>query len=791
MMNEENIEKDNALTITDLLKIALSNWKWFVLSVVVCLLGAYLYIRKSSPVYYRSASVLIKDETKGSQMANAGAFFSEMDVLNINNTVDNEVLIFKSKRLMIEVARRLNLDIFYTRKGTLRNYDLYGISPVAVSFPETLENSSFYLTVTPLNEKEVRLSGFPEMEGVTPVESLQANLNDTVVTPIGKVVVAPTLYYTPDAYQLPVSITKLSLERVGMAYSDALQSVVASKTSSIIQLGLSDVSARRAEDIINTLIDVYNQDMIDDKNKIAVNTANFINERLIVIEQELGGMESHIADYKSQHNLTDLSSQAGSYMEISNHYQQEGVVLENQRSLAQYIRDYLADSSKSGEMIPSNTGISDATIERQIMEYNELKLQRDKLISNSSSRNPVVMDMNNSLAAMKQTLVRTVENLIAGLDLKIQNIRAEEQRALRRVSAVPSQEKYVLSVERQQKIKESLYIYLLNKREENALTKSITESNARIIDPAMGSTNPIAPKKQMILLGGFMIGLIIPAAILFLLHATDNTVRWKKDLEDRLPIPFLGEIPLRKKVKGEDRQTIVVKENGKDDISEAFRIVRTNMSFMEAASGKKIQVLMTTSFHVGDGKTFIASNLAMTLALAGKKVVLVDMDIRKGTLSTCMKRPKKEGVTNFLAGSVNDVSQLLSVSEYHPNLCLICAGPVPPNPAELLLSNRLNQLVDQLKEQFDFILLDNVPSSMVADAMIINRVADMTLYVVKAGKLDYRQLPELEHLYADKKFKNIALVLNGVHELQNGYGHYSYTHYGYEHSSAEKHKLFG
>lgn len=778
-----------ALTISDLVKIALANWKWFVLSVLLCLGGAFYYLKKSPYIYSRSASVLIKDETKGTQLPNAAAAFSEVNMLNLSSTVDNEVLIFKSKRLMIEVARKLKLDITYSRRGKFRDWDLYSTTPVILTFPEALETSAFSLKVTPLDAKQVLLSDFPKMEGTESVEQLKVNLNDTVNTPVGKLVVTPTLYYTPDYYNISITVCKANLEAVGLAYNAALQASVASEASSIINLSIADVSARRAEDILNTLIDVYNQDAIDDKNKIAVNTANFINERLIVIEQELGGVESQIADYKSEHNLADISTQTGAFMQTSSRYQQEGVNLENQRTLAVYIRDYLADPAKAGELIPANTGIADVNIEGQIAEYNELMLQRDKLIGNSSNKNPVVMDMNNSLAAMKQTIVRTVDNLIAGLNLKIQNIRGEEERTLKRMAAVPSQQKYVLSVERQQKIKESLYIYLLNKREENALTKSITESNARIIDPAMGSNAPIAPQKQKILLGGLLLGLLIPTVILYILKVSDTCIRWRKDLEDKLSVPFLGEIPQRERMKGETKQPIVVKAESKDAVSEAFRIMRTNLSFMGSTTEHQLQTIMVTSMNVGAGKTFISSNLAMTLALAGKKVVLVDLDIRKGSLSKRI-HVHQTGVTNFLSGEVTQVKDIVTKSDYHENLSVVGKGPVPPNPAELLLSPRLNELVEQLKAMFDYVILDNVPSNMVADAMIVNRVADLTLYVIRAGKMDRRQLPEVERLYTEKKLNNMAIVLNGVSEFHHGYGYYGYYGYGYGSEKKKKRKLF-
>ena len=796
MMTEKNTpqkKQANAnLNIKDFLNIALANWVWFLLSVIVCVGISYYKLKKSPNIYYRSASVLIKDQSSGTRTADASSAFYEVSTLRMNNSIQNEILIFKSKRLMMEVARKLDLDVYYSQEGKFRDWDLYNECPVKLSFPEARENATFSFKVTPFSAKEVWLSDFstPTWTG----GKIKATLNDTLKTPIGKVVVTPSLFYSKDCFGTPYTVTKANLESTALRYNAALQATIMNDNSSMISLGISDVSPRRAEDILNTLIDVYNQDAIDDKNRMSVNTANFINERLIIIEQELGGVESQIADFKRQNRFTDFATQTGTYVEASNKYQEEGVALEGQLTLTRYIRDYLMDPSKSNELLPSNTGISDVNIEGQISQYNALMLQRDKLLANSSTKNPVVMDINNSLSAMKQTMIRTVDNAIAALNMKISNIRGEEERALRRIAAVPSQQKYVLSVERQQKIKESLYIYLLNKREENALTQSMAENNARVIDPATGSNAPISPNAQQILLIGLAVGLAIPAGILILINLLDTRIRTKKDLEDNLSIPFLGEIPQHAKEKGEKRKAIVVKEDGKDSVSEAFRILRTNMAFMNTSADHRMQSIMVTSLNVGAGKTFISSNLAMTLALAGKKVVLVDLDIRKGTLSAKMDK-KKEGVTNYLAGNITNLDSIIYPSELHQNLSIVYNGPVPPNPAELLLSPHLNDLVDRLKERFDYVLLDNVPSNMVADAMIVNRVADLTIYVVRAGNMDKRQLPEIERLYTEGKLKNMAVVLNGVKTYKSGYGYYGYYGYGYGYGYGEgkkkkKRKLF-
>lgn len=773
-------EEENGLNLMDLLRIGLANWYWFVLSVVVSMGIAFLYLKSTPYVYTRTASVLIKDEMRGGQLATEATAFEELNMLNVKSSVDNELLVFKSKRLMTEVARRLRLDVSYRMRTRLRDVELYTRSPITVQFPDATEGMSFSFKVTPLSEKEILFTDFPEPEdSVPPVKGIRALLNDTVTTPVGRVVVMPSLHYTEDYYRVPVMVKKSNLKAVALACNAGLQSTLASKMATIINLSINDVSPTRAEDIINTLIAVYNEDAINDKNQIAINTSNFINERLIIIEKELGGVDAEIETYKKENRLTDITSETGMYLQTSSRYQQEGLGLDNQLTLAKYIRNYLTDPLKSADLIPANTGISDTNIEGLIGEYNDLLLKRDKLIGNSSDRNPVVMDMNNSLDALRQTIIRSVDNLITGLNIKIKNIRSQEEQTNRRISAVPTQQKYVLSVERQQKIKEALYLYLLNKREENALSQSITESNARIIDPATGNSQPISPKVKMVLLAALVMGCAVPAGILWLLTIMDTRVRGRKDVEDNLSVPFLGEIPLQDKTKKKERKFVMaVRENGRDAVSEAFRIVRTNMDFMRVNSEQEqMQVIMFTSLNPDAGKTFVSSNLAMSLALAGKRVVLVDLDIRKGTLSSNIGL-LKEGVTNYLSGKITATAPIIQQSEYHPNLDIITKGPVPPNPAELLLSKRLEDMIAELKEKYDYVILDNVPSNMIADAVIVNRVADLTIYVIRAGKMDRRQLPEVEKLYKQRKFRNMAVLLNGVAYKRSGYGYYKYGYYG-------------
>ena len=777
-------EANSGITLGDIFQIVKSKWYWFVLSIGVCLGIAYIYLLQAPKVYTRSASVLIKEDRRSSRSMSAYGFSDLNNMLGIQRNVDNEVIVFKTYRLMEKVARRLHLDISYTEKRGLRTVELYRQSPVTLSFPDASETQSFSLTVVPVSKDKVRLSDFVtvnEAGKLVEIEKPQeVVLNDTVATPIGRVVVQPSLYYTDTYYNKEVHVRKSNLKGIATGYQNALVSELVAEYATIIKLSLSDVSASRAEDVLNTLIAVYNEDAIEDKNRITVSTSEFIAERLVIIEQELGSVDTDIETFKREHQLTDITSETGMYLQNTSQYRKEGLSLENQLSVAQYIRDYLADPQKALDLIPANT-ITDVTVEQQISAYNEMLLKRDNLIRNSSNKNPVVMDLNNSLSAMKQTIIRSVDNLIAGLNISIRNVQAQEEQLQKRIAAVPSQQKYVLTVERQQKIKEELYLYLLNKREENALSQAMTESNTRILDAAHGSNAPVSPRSRSVILVAFVLGACIPGGILWLLFTMDTKVHTRKDLLDATTIPFLGEVPIQSK---KDKEMLVVREGSRDAVSEAFRIIRTNMNFMHV-KGQDMKVVVFTSLNAGAGKTYISSNLAMSLVLTQKKVVLVDLDIRKSGFARHGSHGQK-GVTNYLSDKDLSVDEVIVKDNWVKGLDLIYSGPIPPNPAELLLSDRLDQLVAELRKRYDYVIVDNVPAGIVADASIVNRIADLTICIVRAGAMDRRQLPELERMYTNGMFTNMAVILNYVNLHRGSYG-YSYGYgYGYGYGNENK-----
>lgn len=767
--NNSSNKNDQGLNIVDLFMYLASQWKWFLLSILICGGIAWYNYARAPLVYFRSATVIIKDPSNKASTSGLDRFDNFINKVN----VANEILQFRSKKLMREVVQRVHADVSYQIKDGLRNNELYNESPVLVSLPDALPEQSFSFTMTLKDAKTVTLSDF---SGIEAKPSYEVALNDTVAIIEGMNVVVTATNYLRDSWlNTPIRVQKLPVESMVNYYKNALGIQQEEEEASILTLALKDSSPARAEDVLNTLITVYNEEAIKEKNQVAVNTANFINERLIIIERELGNVESNLESFKQRNQIVDIASSAGMYMTESQKYNADAMELETQLRLANFIKDYLTDPGKETDLIPSNTGISDMNIENQISLYNAAKLKRDHLIDDSSVNNPVVQELNNSLRAMKQSIIRAVDNMIVSLNVKRNDAQNREMRAQDRVTAIPTKERQMLSIERQQKIKEALYLFLLNKREENALSQAMADNNARVIDGAEGSNAPISPNRNRILLLGLLVGIALPGAVCLAILFMDTRVHGRKDIEGATSVPYLGEIPLDKEAMKDHRKKVMaVKEQGDDIVSEAFRILRTNMAFL-SKKDKPAQVITFTSFNIGAGKTFIARNLSMSLAYLKKRVVMVDLDIRKGTLSRHFGH-YHVGVTNYLSDNTVKVDNII---QHQEGFDLIPAGILAPNPAELLMDNRLDELMNELRARYDYIIADNVPVGLIADATIANRIADLTIFVVRAGKLDRRQLPDIEKLYQEKKLKNMALVLNGANPERHGYG-YSYGYgYGY------------
>lgn len=611
-------------------------------------------------------------------------------------------------------------------------------------------------------------------------ERFEGIIGDSIQTSAGTLAISLTSQYENFFTGSTIQYSKEPADMVADSYTQKLWAELGNEDATIINLSIDDASVQKAEDILNTLIEVYNEKWIQDKNQIAVSTSRFIGERLGVIENELGHVDENISNYKSEHLLPDVQAASSLYMSQSAENKKEIQTLTNQLATAQFIRRELG-GKEMNQPLPTNSGIANVNIESQIGEYNKMVLDRNRLIANSGEKNPLVKDLGNSMQSMKRTILQSVDNLIVSLNTQIRSIRQQEATTTQQLASNPSQAKYLLSVERQQKVKEELYLYLLQKREENELSQAFTAYNTRMITAPRGSALPTAPNKKNILLVALALGLLVPAVIIFMQENMNTKVRGKKDLEN-LSVPYLGEIPLyfrnKKKKNKFSEYAIVVEEGNRNIINEAFRVLRSNVDFMKSKNTEQ-KVFIETSFNPGSGKSFLSMNIAMSFAIKGKKVLVIDGDLRHGTVSAYVGSPKK-GLSDYLGNKEVVWNELLVIDKKYPNLHIIPVGTIPPNPTELLEDGSLATLMQDLRDEYDYIFIDCPPIDIVADTQIIEQYADRTLFVVRAGLLDRSLLPELESIYQEKRFKNLSVILNGTESTGGRYGYRYGYHNGYD-----------
>lgn len=788
----KSVNAGSAVPLTDILYRTLHHWPWVLLSLVVCVGAAVVYLLCTPKVYTTTASIMIKDEAAGKS---AGAEdFGDFGLFQNKTNIQNEITTLKSADLMEEVVRRLDLDMNYYIPGRFHDVVAYGSNlPVRVEMPGFAENGSALFRVEVDGAGKVSVSDVKSGD-LKSEERVQGAMNDTLMTVVGPMVVVAAEGYKPgEAVEL--NVVKAPVSATAGGYESRMVIAMSGDKSSVINLTVTDQSTQRAQALLSTLIGVYNEYWIRDKNQIAVSTSNFINERLGVIESELGNVDSDISSYKSQHLIPDVSAASSMYMSQNQQISQQIMDLRNQLKQTLYIKSYLGAASDNEKMLPMNSGVANVDIQSQITDYNNLVLQRNSLLAKSSDKNPLVVQLNEQMDQMRHAILASVDNSINALNMQISSLQGSQASTTSKIASNPSQAKYLLSVERQQKVKESLYLFLLQKREENELSQAFTAYNTRVVNkPA--SFGPTAPNTRNILMMSFLLGLAIPFGVVYLMESNNTKVRGRKDVE-HLAVPFLGELPQdghEKKKEAGEANTIVVKGGKRDIINEAFRVLRTNVEFMcNSSEGNK--VIAMTSFNPGSGKSFVSMNLGMAIALKGKKVLIVDGDMRHGSTSAYMGSPAR-GLADYLGGAVSEVDTLIVKTPECQNMQVLPIGSIPPNPTELLESPRFGELIGELKSRFDYVIIDCPPIEVVADAQIIDKFADRTFFVIRAGLFDRSMLSELDRLYEEKKYRNMSFILNGSRNDQGRYG-YSHTYrygygygygYGYNYGSGEKKK---
>ncbi|MBS7395330.1 MAG: AAA family ATPase, partial [Prevotellamassilia sp.] len=720
--NFQEVEERN-FKIEDFLIVILSKWYWIVLSVILAVTAATLWTLRSTPIYTRSAALLIKNDENNTSSINQE--FKDLGIFSQNANINNEIIILSAPVLMEETVKRAHTDIQMTVEEGLHNAPLYDNSPITLLMPEASDQFGCSFKMKLLPNKKAELWDFVTDNGINETK-VTVDMGTLGRTPVGKVVIQPTKFWGKTFTDQEITVTKYPVKAIAGSFSGRLSVTLADKEASILNINLSDASLQRAEDMIYKLIDVYNEQWLKDRNRVAESTYQFITERLNTLSKELGDVDQKISDYKSSTLLPDLDQASAMYLSQSQRNTEEILTLNNQLSVAKYIKDYLNDRTKEGKYLPTNTGIGSTGIEQMIANYNRQVSLCKELRTNSSDNSPIVQRMLNDLAQQRNTIIHSLENLISQLNSQIKNWQRTEGETNQKLASAPRQVKQLLSIGRQQKVKESLYIYLLQKREENELSKTYTAWNTRIIQPPTGSNMPTSPRKRMILLVAFGIGLAIPIGILFLRDTMDHTVRGRADL-DEMPMPLLGEIPamVQKKHwwqrgrKNVDRM-VYIEENSLDLINESFRILRTKLDYFVNSFQDGSKVIMLTSFNAGSGKSFITANLSKVIGLKNKKVLAIDLDLRHCSLSGIVGQPKV-GISHYLAGLDDNTDALIKKDALCIGVDVMPVGIIPPNPTELLLNNKMGELMEKVKDQYDYIIIDCPPIDIVADTIILKK----------------------------------------------------------------------
>lgn len=797
-------QTEDFIRLQDLLYLCLAQWRWFILSLVVTC-GIATYYNLTTPnVYQRTASLMIKDESKAQGIgSDVASMFSDMGMGNMKSNVNNELIAIQSPAVLLETGKRLKLDVDYAIDGRFHKEALYGADlPVTVDFVGFTDEQSGSFKLQLKGDGSYVIS---KLKGVTrdnlPVDDsdeITGRIGQIIRTPLGKIKVdkAPAFTQFVSGEDEPVLyVSRCNVYAMTDRIKGSLSASLSDVKSTVIDLTYKDVLAKRAEDVINTIITVYRKNWLEDKNQMTISTSHFITERLGVIERELGDVDKNISAFKSSNLLPDVEAAAQQYMQKSTEVDKQIMDLNSRLAIAQYIRNYLTGKVGKNQLLPSNTGIESPGIEQQITEYNKNQLERNNIVANSSEQNPLVADYDQSLASMRKSIAASLDNFVVTLKTQLGTLQANEAATTSQIASNPNQAKYLQTVGRQQKVKEALYLFLLQKREENELSKAFTAYNTRIITPPTGDNTPVEPVRRKILLIALVLGFLIPVVVIYIREKANTTVRGRKDLK-KVTVPFLGEIPfsisrknrptLEQRIKfwkkPKEVRMVVVKAGKRDIVNEAFRVLRTNFEFTIGTHPEQ-NVIVFTSFNPGSGKSHIAANMAMSLAIKKKKVLLIDGDLRHGSTSMLINSPG-EGLSDYLNGRIADIHDILYKGEENglvKHFDVIPIGTIPPNPTELLFTPLLEKMIKTMREEYDYVFIDCPPIEVVADTPIYEQFADRTIFVVRAGLMERSMLPEVDALYKARKFKNMTLILNGTKARGGRYGsHYGYGYgYGY------------
>lgn len=772
-------------TIKDIVAKYTRYWYLFALGALMALAGAYIYIRYTIPFYETKATILIKDEKSSGSFDGVSPFSRAPGFAGIANAkIDDELSILKSKRLISQTVEELKLNITYESIGTIITSEVYGNRPISVQFVAFQDSigpvsvPKLFFTILSETQFTLTANGIPE-ETHNFGERLSLNFGDIIVIPLfDNGIFSKFIGRT-------ISVSYRPKEAVSSAYQNALKLVHENKFGNVIQLKIESPVREKAEDFINQMVIEYNKDAIEDRNQIAQKTSNFIDSRLDIITRELDSVEINKETFKSNNRLTDIETEAQIILQNASEFDRKQLDVGTQLELANTMVDYMQTAS-ANDLLPANIGIQGDEVASAVSNYNELILERNRLLKNSTPKNPVVVNINNQIDQMRDAILTSLENTQNSLKVALRDLNYQEASLNSKISKVPTNQRLYRGIERQQGIKEQLYLFLLQQREEASISLAVTAPKAKVVDSAYTAKTPTKPNRMVIYAGALLTGLLIPFLLLYVAFLLNTKIHKRRDIEIILPdTDVVGEIPTVGK-KDQD----LIQMNDRSMLAEAFRLLRTNVQYKLALISDKdlAKSVFVTSSIKGEGKTFVAFNLALTIAMTGKKVVLVGADIRNPQLQRYLPEESKDkkGITEFIVDPSLTTNELIAQSSFNDNLDIILSGVIPPNPAEVLLSDRTATFFEELRSAYDYVIVDTAPSVLVTDTLLLNKYATTMLYVVRAGFTDKKLMHFLKDAQKTNKLSNVSVVLNDVSDSNFGYG----NKYGYGYGSQEKKSLF-
>ena len=771
--SQELQEKD--INIRELIKPYLDRWLWFVVGAFLALLGGYLFIKLSTPIYRTETTILVKDAKNNKLPEGASGLFDLSGIGGMNvNSIENEIEILKSKKLIEQVVKDLGLTAEVYQEAAFTKKELYKeTSPVIINVIGEKKDAS---------DEQKKLDILLEIKGSELILSsdkmsdvIRTTYNKTISLPNANIIIQKNPDYKGEKIE-ELLLKVYNTERIVNYYREILSIAPKDKDATVIGITLDLPIKAKTQDFLNKLVVVYNQDAINDKNSESKKTKDFIDERIAIIAKELGDVENEKQSFKTENQITDIATETKINLETNAQARARQLEVDSQLELTNALMDYL---SKQGDyqILPNNVGLSDASAGNVINSYNQLIIERNRLLENSTAQNPVVIDITKKINSMRFSVMETLSKNRTGLQLERNKYLEEQGKLMSRISKVPTQEKLFRSIERQQQIKENLYLLLLQKREETQLSLAVTVPKAKIVDYAHSTEKPVAPKKLIIMLAALFVGIVLPFGVIYIKELLDNKIKTKHDIEKLSETVVLAELP--KIRKGESD---IVGRNDLSPMAEAFRILITNMNFM-IPKKERGKVVFVTSTIKGEGKTFTSVNLALTLANPNRKVIIIGSDIRNPQLQRYDKNSRVYmGLTEFLYDENVTLDKVIHQSNMNPHLDVIYSGAIPPNPTELLTNGRYQILLETLKPLYDYIIVDTAPLMLVTDTFLFADLADTTLYVTRSNYTEEKLIDFANKNIKTNKIKNVGFVLNDVSKSNLGYG----NKYGYGYGAKEK-----